>query len=164
MNETTVKSMSLIVSKGTMDWAYPPFILATTAAGMGLRVSMFFTFYGLQLLKKDLGHLKVTPLGNPAMRMPVAGMELGFPNMAACMPGASAVATAAMKRLIDRKKVPSIIELRDTAVELGIRLIGCEMSMDLFEITTSDMIDGVEIAGAASYIETALQSEINLFI
>jgi len=65
------KSMSIIVTKGTLDWAYPPFILATTAAAMGLDVTMFFTFYGLPLLLKDLD-LKLSSLGNPAMKMPMA--------------------------------------------------------------------------------------------
>ena len=69
LDESNAKSMSIIVTKGTLDWAYPPFILATTAAAMGLEVTMFFTFYGLGLLKKDL-NLKVSTLGNPAMEMP----------------------------------------------------------------------------------------------
>ena len=74
------KSMSIIVTKGSLDWAYPPFILATTAAAMGLPVTMFFTFYGLPLLLKDLD-LKLSPLGNPAMKIPMAGVHMGMPNI-----------------------------------------------------------------------------------
>ena len=74
------RSLSMIVTKGSLDWAYPPFILATTAAAMGLNVSMFFTFYGLTLLKKKLD-TKVTTLGNPAMEMPMLGTHLQMPNI-----------------------------------------------------------------------------------
>ena len=81
------KSMSIIVTKGTLDWAYPPFILATTAAAMDVKVTMFFTFYGLQLLKKNLDHLQISTLGNPAMEMPMMGMHMTMPNiMSAPMP------------------------------------------------------------------------------
>src|SRR6516165_11835468 len=95
---TNTKRMSMIVTKGTLDWAYPPFILATTAAAMGLDVTMFFTFYGLGLLKKKL-NLKVSPLGNAAMEMPMFGMHIGMPNMVAAIPGVDAAATAMMKSL-----------------------------------------------------------------
>ena len=111
-NDSNTKSMSMIVTKGTLDWAYPPFILATTAAAMGIDVTMFFTFYGLGLLKKKL-NLKISPLGNAAMEMPMLGMHIGMPNMVAAIPGVDAAATAMMKGLIKKKGVASIEELRD---------------------------------------------------
>jgi peroxiredoxin family protein len=157
------KSMSIIVTRGTLDWAYPPFILATTAAAMGLNVAMFFTFYGLPLLLKKLD-LQVSPLGNPAMKLPLGGMHMGMPNIASMIPFMDAAATAMMKDLMKRKGVASIEELRSLAVESEVRLIGCQMTMDLFEYSVEDMIDGVEIGGAATYIEVAAQSGINLFI
>ena len=80
------KSMSLIVTKGTLDWAYPPFILATTAAAMGLNVTMFFTFYGLPLLLKNLDP-QLSSLGNPAMKMPMMGAHMGMPNVISMIPG-----------------------------------------------------------------------------
>jgi peroxiredoxin family protein len=166
MSEDTsanAKSMSLIVTKGSLDWAYPPFILATTAVSMGLEVSMFFTFYGLSLLQKKLD-LNVTALGNPAMKMPMAGMHVGMPNLIATLPGVGAMATGMMKNLIDKKGVATIDELRDIAIEGDVRLIGCQMTMDLFEFDKDDLIDGIEIAGAATYIESALEADINLFI
>src|SRR5436853_4461298 len=95
------KSMSLIVTKGSLDWAYPPFILATTAAAMGVDVTMFFTFYGLPLLLKKLD-LEVTPLGNPAMKMPMMGMHMAMPNLIGMLPGATAGATTMMKNLIKK--------------------------------------------------------------
>jgi peroxiredoxin family protein len=157
------KRMSMIVTKGSLDWAYPPFILATTAAAMGLEVSMFFTFYGLSLLKKKLDPA-ITTLGNPAMQMPMFGMHIGMPNIVSMIPGADAAATAMMKALIKRKGVASIEDLRRTALEADVKMIACQMTMDLFEYKKEDMIDGPEIGGAATYIEVASNSDINLFI
>ena len=139
-NLNNATSMSMIVTKGTLDWAYPPFILATTAAAMGLEVSMFFTFYGLGLLRKDL-NLKITPIGNPAMEMPMMGTHIAMPNLLAAMPGASALATGMMKNMI-----------------------ACQMTMDLFEYKLADMIEGPDLGGAATFIEMASKSDINLYI
>ncbi|RAU22031.1 peroxiredoxin family protein [Paramagnetospirillum kuznetsovii] len=157
------KSMSLIVTKGSLDWAYPPFVLATTAASMGLDVTMFFTFYGLTLLKKTLD-LKVTTLGNAAMEMPMMGMHMVMPNLMGALPGMDGMATSMMKDLIKKKGVASIEELREAAVEAEVRMIACQMTMDLFEYKQADLIDGLEFAGAATYIETATNCHINLFI
>jgi len=157
------KSMSIIVTKGSLDWAYPPFILATTAAAMGLPVTMFFTFYGLPLLFKDL-KLQVTAAGNPAMKMPMAGMHMGLPNLVTAIPGVDAACTVMMKNLIKKKGVASIEDLREAAVESDVRMIACQMTLDLFEYSKDDMIDGIEIGGAATYIECATQADINLFI
>ncbi|MCP4411389.1 MAG: peroxiredoxin family protein [Gammaproteobacteria bacterium] len=163
MSEKKEKSMSIIVTKGSLDWAYPPFILGTTAAAMGLDVTLFFTFYGLPLLKKDLD-LKLTTLGNPAMEMPMAGMHMSMPNLFAALPGATAGASAMMKNMMKKKGVASIEELREMAVEAEIEMIACQMTMDLFEYDQKDMIDGISIGGAATYIEKATQCDINLFI
>ena len=159
----TAKRMSIIVTKGTLDWAYPPFILSTTAAAMGLDVTMFFTFYGLPLLLKNLD-LNMSPLGNPAMKMPLAGMHMGMPNIACMIPGADAAASRMMKNLMKKKGVASITDLRSLAIDAGVRMIACQMTMDLFEYTLGDMIEGPELGGAATYIEVATQSDINLFI
>ncbi|MDP6994366.1 MAG: DsrE/DsrF/DrsH-like family protein, partial [Woeseiaceae bacterium] len=142
--------MTIIVTKGSLDWAYPPFILATTAAAMGLNVTMFFTFYGLPLLLKELD-LKVTAAGNTAMKMPMMGMHIGMPNIMGMIPGVDAAATGMMKNLIKKKGVASIEDLREAAVESDVRLIACQMTMDLFEYSLDDMIDGPELGGAATY-------------
>ncbi len=157
------KSMSIIVTKGSLDWAYPPFILATTAAAMGVDVTMFFTFYGLSLLLKKLD-LQVTPLGNAAMKMPMMGMHMGMPNIMSMIPGVDAGATVMMKNLIKKKGVASIEELREAAVESDVNLIACQMTMDLFEYKLEDMIPGIAVGGAATYMENALKADINLFI
>ncbi|MEZ5995587.1 MAG: DsrE/DsrF/DrsH-like family protein [Hyphomonadaceae bacterium] len=157
------KSMSIIVTKGTLDWAYPPFILATTAAAMDVKVSMFFTFYGLGLLKKKL-NLKVSPLGNPAMAMPMMGMHMQMPNLVGMLPGVTDMASGMMKGMIKKKGVASIEELREAAVLSDVQLIACQMTMDLFEYKPKQMIDGIEYGGAATYMENALKSDINLYI
>ncbi|MCB1542024.1 MAG: DsrE/DsrF/DrsH-like family protein [Rhodoblastus sp.] len=162
-NGVNAKSMTIIVTKGTLDWAYPPFILGTTAAAMGVDVTMFFTFYGLSLLKKKLD-LQVSPLGNPAMKMPMMGMHMGMPNLVGMLPGVEAGATAMMKDMIEKKGVASIEELREAAVESEVNIIACQMTMDLFEFKKEDMIDGVQIGGAATWMENALKSHINLYM
>ena len=162
-NDSNTKRMSMIVTKGSLDWAYPPFILATTAAAMGLDVTMFFTFYGLTLLKKKLD-MSVTTLGNPAMAMPMFGMHMAMPNVVSAIPGVDAAATAMMKNLIKKKGVASIEELRSMALESDVKMIACQMTMDLFEYSKDDMIDGPVLGGAATYIENATKCDINLFI
>jgi peroxiredoxin family protein len=162
-NGSNAKSMTIIVTKGSLDWAYPPFILGTTAAAMGVDVTMFFTFYGLELLKKKLD-LQVTALGNAAMKMPLAGMHMSMPNIVNMLPGVDAGATVMMKNLIKKKGVASIEELREAAIEAEIKIIACQMTLDLFEYNKSDLIDGVALGGAATYMEKALKSDINLFI
>jgi len=157
------KSMSIIVTKGSLDWAYPPFILGTTAAAMDMKVTMFFTFYGLALLKKKL-NLKFTTLGNPAMEMPMMGGHMAMPNLMSVLPGVGGAAGKMMKNLMKQKGVASIEDLREASVDLEIRMIACQMTLDLFEYTTDDMIDGIELGGAATYMEVAARSDINLFI
>jgi peroxiredoxin family protein len=157
------KTMTIIVTKGTLDWAYPPFILGTTAAAMGVDVTMFFTFYGLSLLKRKLD-LQISALGNPAMKMPMMGMHMGMPNIVAMLPGVDAGASMMMKNMIKKKGVASIEELREAAIESDVKLIACQMTMDLFEFKTEDMIDDLSLGGAATYMEKALKSDINLFI
>ncbi len=157
------KSMSIIVTKGSLDWAYPPFILGTTAAAMGLPVTMFFTFYGLPLLLKKLD-LQLTAAGNPAMKMPMMGAPMGLPNILTAIPGVDAACSKMMKNLMSKKGVAPIEDLRELAVEADIRMIACQMTMDLFEYSLDDMIEGLELGGAATYIECATQADINLFI
>ena len=157
------KSMSIIVTKGSLDWAYPPFILATTAAAMGLPVTMFFTFYGLPLLFKKL-NLQVTAAGNPAMKMPMMGAHMGLPNLLTAVPGVDAACSVMMKNLMNKKGVAPIEDLREMALDADVRMIACQMTLDLFEYSLDDMIEGPELGGAATYIEVATQSDINLFI
>ena len=156
------KKLTIIASKGTLDWAYPPFILASTAAAVGYQVTMFFTFYGLQLLRKDLD-LKVSPLGNPGMPMPL-NMDKWFPVLGTAMPGMETVMTQMMKTTIKSKGVATIAELRSLCLEAEVKMIGCQMTIDLFEFGRDDFIDNIEIGGATTWMENAGDSTVNLFI
>lgn len=164
MSTTAGKKMSIIVTKGTLDWAYPPFILATTAASMDLEVNMFFTFYGLQLLKKKVDHLQISTLGNPGMEMPMMGMHMTMPNIMSAIPGVDAMCSTMMKNLIKKKGVASIPELREAAIESDVKITACQMTLDLFEMETKDLIPDINLGGAAMYMEDALKSDINLYI
>ena len=153
------KRLAMIASKGTLDWAYPPFLLASTAAAMDMEVGVFFTFYGLPLLKKKLD-LGVTPLANPAMPMPIP-----MPNvLMANIPGMDAFATSMMKAKFKKKGVAAVEDLRQACVESGVRLIGCQMTMDVFDFTPDQFIEGVELGGAATFLEFAADADITLFI
>jgi len=156
------KKLAIIATKGTLDWGYPPFILASTAAALGYETEIFFTFYGLQLLKKDLD-LKVSPLGNPGMPMPM-GMDKWFPTLGLALPGMEGMMTSMMKKKMASKGVASLEELRELAQEAEVRMIACQMTVDLFEMDTSEFIDGVEYAGAARFFEFAGESDICLYI
>lgn len=158
----TTKKLALIATKGTLDWAYPPFILASTAAALGYEVQIFFTFYGLQLLKKKTD-LSVSPLGNPGMPMPMS-MDKWFPVMGTAIPGMQSMMSSMMKSKMKSKGVASVEELRDLCLEADVKLIACQMTVDLFDMDPSDFIEGIDYAGAATFFEFAGESDINLFI
>lgn len=164
--------LSIMVTKGTLDWAYPTFILASTAAALGWKVTLFFTFYGLNLLQKELDP-KISPLGNPAMpmKMPFGpewfkNVNWNIPNLVmAGIPGFENVATGLMKQTINNHGVASIPDLRDICVESEVNMIACQMTVDLFGMDKEDFIDGItEWAGAATYLANAQTSTVNLFI
>ncbi len=164
------KKLALIASKGSLDWAYPPFILASAAAAMGWDVGVFFTFYGLKLLLKDY-HPEVTPLGNPAMPMKMPFGPEGFqsihwtiPTLVQALPGFNAMATTLMKQTFANKGVATIQELRKTCNECGVQLIACQMTMDVFGFTKDDFIPDVTVAGAASFLSYAADANVQLFI
>ena len=156
------KKLAIIATKGSLDWAYPPFILASTAAALGYETQIFFTFYGLQLLKKKLS-LEVTPLGNPGMPMPM-GMDKWFPVLGLALPGMQGMMTAMMKQKMKAKGVASVEELRELCQEAEVKLIACQMTVDLFDMDTAAFIDGIEYAGAAAFFEFAGESDICLYI
>jgi peroxiredoxin family protein len=155
----TQKRLAIIATKGTLDMAYPPFILASTAAALDYEVQIFFTFYGLTLLKKDLSGVKISPLANPAMPMPVP-----MPVLVAALPGMESMATMMMKQKIKAKGVASIGDLRTACIESGVKFIGCEMTVDLFDFKREDFIDGIEYGGASSFFEFAGNTDICLFV
>jgi peroxiredoxin family protein len=173
LREKQTPSMTIIATKGTLDWAYPPFILASTAAALGWNVSMFFTFYGLGLLRKDISDLKVSPLGNPGMpmKMPFGpewfkNINWNIPNaVQAIVPGFESMATMLMSKTIHDKGVAGVEELRTACIEGGVNLIGCQMTVDLFGYKPEDFIPQVkEYCGAATFLPMARDADVSLFI
>jgi peroxiredoxin family protein len=170
--ESRTPSMAIIATRGTLDWAYPPFILGSTAAALGWDVSIFFTFYGLNLLKKDVSDLKVSPLGNPGMpmKMPFGpdwfkGINWNIPNIIqAGIPGFETVATALMKQTIANNGVASIEELRSLSQEADVKFIACQMTVELFGFSHDDFVDNVDYAGAATFLPVAQKSDVCLFM
>jgi len=152
------KKLAIIATKGSLDWAYPPFILASTAAALGYEVQIFCTFYGLQLLRKKMD-MKVTSIGNPGMPMPMP-----MPVLMQALPGMQSMMTMMMKQKMKSKGVASLEELRELCIEAEVKLIACQMTVDLFEFSPDDFLDGIEYGGAATFFEFAGESDICLFI
>ena len=152
------KKMAIIATKGALDMAYPPLILASTAAALGWEVQIFFTFYGLQLLRKSLKGIRISPLANPAMPMPP------MPVLLKMMPSMEAMATKMMKAKMKKKGVASLEELRALCIEADVKFIACQMTVDLFDFKKSDFIEGIEYGGAATFMKFAGETDVCLFI
>jgi peroxiredoxin family protein len=151
---------AIIASKGTLDWAYPPLILATAAAAVGMETAVFFTFYGLNIIHRDAAaKLKVDPVGNPAMPMPVP-----MPDVVTAMPGMVSLASRMMRSRFARHNVASIATLLDSARELDVRLIACQMTVDVFGYRPDEFIDGVEFGGAAAFMSVARRANVTVFV
>lgn len=164
------KKMALIASKGTLDWAYPPFILASTGAALDMQVAVFFTFYGLPLLMKDL-KAKVSPHSNPAMpmKMPFGPdnfqkVDWSIPTILQAVPGFSSMTTSLMKQTFKNKGVASIPELREMCLEMDVDLIACQMTMDVFGFERDDFLEGTNFGGAATFLEFASDADVSLFV
>jgi len=148
--------IAIIASKGTLDMAYPPLLLATTARSMGIESSIFFTLYGVNILKKN-AKLKVAPLANPAMPLPV-------PNIIGALPGMTAMASMMMNGMFKKQSVPPIKELLDMARESDVKLVCCQMTVDVLGVKKKNLIEGIEFGGLATFIEYGMGSTINLFV
>ncbi len=147
---------AIIASKGTLDMAYPPLLLATGARSMGIEASIFFTLYGINILKKK-ANLKVAPLANPAMPMPV-------PNLVGALPGMTAMASMMMKGMFKKQAVPSIKELLEMARDSGVKLVACQMTLDVLGVKQKDLIEGIEFGGLATFIEYGMGATVTLFV
>lgn len=155
----TTKKMAIIATKGTLDMAYPPYILASTAAALGYEVQIFFTFYGLQLLRKDLSDVMISPLANPAMPMPIP-----MPVMVQMLPGMESMATMMMKQKLKKHGVASLEELREMCLDMDVKFVACQMTVDLFGFDKAEFIDNVEYAGASAFFGFAGETDICLFV
>lgn len=165
MGETT-KRLALIASKGTLDQAYPPLMLATTAAAMGWEVGIFFTFYGLDIVhKKRLGSLQVSPIGNPAMPPPIPTIPvLRVPNLLGALPGMTAMATTMMKGWMAKARMPSLKEMLDMAIEADVQLFACATTMGVMGIKQEDLVPQARCAGAGTFLDYASEADVTLFI
>lgn len=175
--------LAIIATKGTLDMAYPPLILASVAASLGVETAIFFTFYGLNIIHREkMKHLKVAPLGNPAMPMvfpqsvkntPVIGQIAGImesvlpgpPQIMGIIPGMTDLMTSMMKKMMKEKGVASVEELLELCKEAGVKLIPCQMTMDLFGYKYEDLIDGLEHpAGATEFFNYVLAADKPMII
>ena len=149
--------MVIIATKGTLDMAYPPLILASTAAAFGYEVTVFHTFWGLEILhERNSKNLKLSSVGNP--NMPI-------PNVLAALPGMDQMTTRMMRGKIADNNVASIEELIEVSLESGVDLQACQMTIDLLGYDETDFYDGVTTGvGAASAFQEMQQADIQLLI
>ncbi len=156
MSEESSKRLAIIAAHGTLDAAYPPLILGTAALALEMEVAIFFTFFGLEILKKDnADKLKVAPIANPAMPVPV-------PNIIGMLPGMTSVATGMMNGWMKKANVAKLSDLLEIALDGGVRMIACQMTMDVMGVKKEDLIDGIEIGGAATFLSYASENAISL--
>jgi len=152
------KRIALVASKGTLDMAYPPLILATTAVSLGWEAGIYFTFYGLDIINRHrFQRLKVASLANPSG-------PIQLPNLLGAIPGATKAATTMMRKWMRRAAMPSIPEFIDMAQGLGVRFFACSTTMGVMGVGESDLIDGCDIAGAAAFLDFAADSDVQLFV
>ena len=151
------KKMTIIATQGTLDMAYPPLILASTAAAFDWEVIVFHTFWGLDIIHEEQSqHLKLSAVGNPSMPLP---------NLAAALPGMDALATRMMRTKIDENGTPTIEELIDVSLETGVDLQACQMTIDLMGYDEDDFYDGVTTGvGAATALQHMAESDIQLLV
>jgi peroxiredoxin family protein len=153
--------LAIISAHGSLDAAYPPLILATAAVAMDMEAAIFFTFYGLEILKKgNADKLQVSPIANPAMPQPIPGISV--PNIIGVLPGMTAVATGMMNGWMKKANVAKLSELLGMAQEMKVRLIACQMTMDVMGVKKEDLIDSIEIGGAATFLKFASDDAIAL--
>ncbi len=149
--------LMVVASKGSLDMAYPPLILAQTAAAMGMEAAVFFTFWGMDIIRRDrVDNLKVTPVGNPSM---------GMPSILAILPGMTAMATGMMKKKIAEVKMPPIRQMLRDLKDLGVKLYACSNTMELLGLRREDLIDEVDdVVGATTFLQMASEDAIVLFV
>ncbi|MDA8194327.1 MAG: DsrE/DsrF/DrsH-like family protein [Thermaerobacter sp.] len=150
--------LAIVCSKGTLDMAYPPFVLATAAAAMDMESMLFFTFWGLDVINRHkIDLLEVSIAGNPGMptMAKVAGM----------VPFGSRMVSTMMKGQFAKSNVMTIREFVGNAKEMGVHLVACQMSMDVMGVRRDDLIPEVEdVVGAATFLDFAREAKISLFV
>jgi len=152
-SENGDRKLAIICSKGTLDMAYPGLVLANAALMEGIEVTMFFTFWGLDIVnKKKMKHLKATPLGNPSM---------GMPNLLGVLPGVTNLASAMMKKEIEKLDFPPVDEFLEMITDGGGHLYGCQMAMEMMKLSKDDLFEGVEgVIGAMEFMELSEGAQV----
>ena len=150
------RHLCIICSKGTLDMAYPGLVLANAALMEGIDVTMFFTFWGLDMVtKKRMDHLKFTPVGNTSM---------GIPQAIGGLPGMTPIATRMMKREIEKLDFPPVDEFIEMVSDAGAELYACKMSMDMMHLEAGDLCEQVnDVVGAMEFMEMSEGAQL-LFI
>ncbi|SER34986.1 DsrE/DsrF/DrsH-like family protein, partial [Natrinema salaciae] len=151
------KKMTIVATKGSFDMAYPPLILASTAAAFGWDVVVFHTFWGLDILHEEKSaDLKLSAVGNPNMPLP---------NSIAALPGMDRMATKMMQKKIDENGTATIQELIDLSLEQGVDLQACQMTIELMDYDEDDFYDGVTTGvGAATALQHMAESDVQLLV
>ena len=159
MFEESNRKLMIICSKGTLDMAYPGMVLANAALMEGIEASIFFTFWGLDMITDSkMDNLKCTPLGNPSMGMPNG---MGIPNALAILPGMTSIATSMMKKEMEALEFPPTREYLQMIADAGGKLYACQMTYDMMKLTEDDLFDEVDsVLGAMEFLEMADGAQI----
>ncbi len=156
---TTAEKASMIVFSGDMDKVMAAFIIANGAAAFDMKVTMFFTFWGLKAIQKG-GLAGKSPMGKMLGVMNRGGLDAIGPSRL----NMGGMGRWMFKKMMRKRNVASLETLRKQALDQGVRMIACEMSCNVMEIEKSDFIDGVEMGGVATFIAEASDSKFSLFI
>ncbi len=148
------RHVAFICSKGNLDMAYPALVMGWAALGNGIDVTIFFTFWGLDIINKDrIDRLELAPVANTSMKMSMMGVDtgnLGIPNLMGVLPGMTAFATKLMKDKMDKLEVPPVREYLQMLVDAGAKLYACKMSVDMMDLKMENFVDGVQAIVTAS--------------
>ncbi|MEJ5202761.1 MAG: DsrE/DsrF/DrsH-like family protein [Anaerolineales bacterium] len=158
------RKIAFICSKGNLDMAYPALIMGWAALGNGVDVTIFFTFWGLDLINKArVDHLEIPPVANTSMKMSMMGIpgNLGIPNIMGVLPGMTAFATALMKKKMNELGVPPVREYIQMLADAGAKLYACKMTVDMMGLKKEDFLDGVQdIVTASDFIDMTEGAQI----
>jgi peroxiredoxin family protein len=152
------RHVAFICSKGTLDMAYPALVMGWAALGNGIDVTIFFTFWGMDLINKNrVDHLQLAPVANTSMKMSMMGVDtgnLGIPQVMGVLPGMTAFATKLMKDKMEDLEVPPVREYLQMLVDGGAKLYACKMSVDMMDLDKDDFVEGViDIVTASDFMD-----------
>ena len=158
------RKIAFICSKGNLDMAYPALVMGWAALGNGIDVTIFFTFWGLDMINKArVDHLEIPPIANTSMKMNMMGVPgyIGIPQIMGIIPGMTAFASALMKKKMKGLEVPTVREYLEMLVDAGANLYACKMSVDMFDLKKEDFVDGVkDIVTAGDFMDMTEGAQI----